>query len=124
MEKKYLKAEECPITATISVIGGKWKPVIIWVLMSGPKRFGELHKTIAGIALKVLSRQLKELEQDNIVHRRVFAEVPPRVEYSLTEKGLSLSEIMNRLAQWSNVHLLKDPGSLPDQTGIEDLAAV
>src|SRR3954466_1575151 len=101
MEKKYHGITECPITATIDVIGGKWKPIIIWLLMEKTHRFGELKKTIPGIALKVLSRQLKELEADGIVSREVFAEVPPRVEYSLTAKGSSLSEVMVRLSDWS-----------------------
>lgn len=105
-EKKYSKAEECPITLSIDVIGGKWKPIIIWVLMKKPLRFGELHKTIDGIALKVLSRQLKELESDGLITRKVYAEVPPKVEYSLSAKGESLSEVMNSLADWSRNNLL------------------
>src|SRR5579859_7766731 len=108
MGKKYFKADDCSITAAISVIGGKWKPVVIWILLDGPKRFGELHKCIPGMALKVLSRQLKELEEDGIVNRKAFAEVPPRVEYSLTEKGESLSGIMHALSQWSHRHLLPE----------------
>ena len=106
-EKKYAEAEECPISASIGVIGGKWKPVIIWVLMEKPLRFGELHKTIEGIALKVLSRQLKELAKDGIVNRKAYPEVPPRVEYSLSEKGESLSVIMNSLADWSRNNILE-----------------
>jgi DNA-binding HxlR family transcriptional regulator len=106
MEKIYQEAGDCPISATISVIGGKWKPIIIWVLMKGPHRFGELHRTIPGMALKVLSRQLKELEKDQIISRRVYAEVPPRVEYSLTGKGESLSAVMNLLSEWSNENIL------------------
>lgn len=106
MRKKYQEATQCPITATIDVIGGKWKPIIIYVLMEGPRRFGELHKVIPGMALKVLSRQLKELEQDGIITRKVFAEVPPRVEYALSPKGGSLREIMYLLSEWSTAHLL------------------
>jgi DNA-binding HxlR family transcriptional regulator len=106
LEKKYFTANDCPITATIDVIGGKWKPILIWVLLGGHKRFGELHKSIPGIALKVLSRQLKELEQDGIITRKVFPEIPPRVEYSLTSKGESLSGIMQSLAVWSENNLL------------------
>jgi DNA-binding HxlR family transcriptional regulator len=105
VEKKYHQACDCPITATVGIVGGKWKPVIIWVLMPGPRRFGELHKTISGIALKVLSRQLKELEADGIISRKVFAEVPPRVEYTLTEKGRSLQAIMDLLAEWGKVNI-------------------
>jgi DNA-binding HxlR family transcriptional regulator len=104
--KKYPTANDCPITASIAVIGGKWKPIIIWLLMQEPKRFGELHKSIPGIALKVLSRDLKALETDGIISRTVFAEVPPRVEYSLTAKGCSLTGIMESLADWSNQHIL------------------
>lgn len=104
-EKKYLTAGDCPITATIDVIGGKWKPIIIWLLIKETKRFGELHISIPGIAIKVLSRQLKELEADGIINRKTFAEVPPRVEYSLTEKGLSLTNVMESLALWSRTYL-------------------
>ena len=106
MSKKYQAATQCPITATIDVIGGKWKPIIIYVLMDGRLRFGELHKVIPGMALKVLSRQLKELEEDGIIARKVYAEVPPRVEYSLSPKGESLREIMHLLSDWSTANLL------------------
>lgn len=108
IEKKYHGIDECPMTATIDVIGGKWKPIIIWLLIQQTYRFGELHKSIPGMALKVLSRQLKELEADGIVKREVFAEVPPRVEYSLTEKGASLSGIMHQLSEWSKQHILSE----------------
>lgn len=103
--KKYEQPCDCPITLAVGIVGGKWKPVIIWVLMTGPKRFGELHKIISGIALKVLSRQLKELEADGIINRKVFAEVPPRVEYTLTEKGRSLQAIMDLLADWGRKNI-------------------
>jgi DNA-binding HxlR family transcriptional regulator len=106
MRKKYQEATQCPITATIDVIGGKWKPIIIYVLMDGRLRFGEIHKNIPGVALKVLSRQLKELEFDGIITRKVYPEVPPRVEYSLSPKGESLREIMHLLSDWSTAHLL------------------
>lgn len=102
----YHTAEECPITATIDVIGGKWKPPIIWLLLKGPMRFGELHKTIPGMALKVLSRQLKELEADGIVVRTAYPEVPPRVEYALSEKGETLRAVMFMLSDWSRKNIL------------------
>jgi len=105
--KKYSAASDCPITASMNVIGGKWKPVIIWLLIQQPSRFGELHKSIPGIALKVLSRQLKELEADGIISRQAFAEVPPKVVYSLTEKGKSLTAIMEALANWSNENIME-----------------
>ena len=118
-EKKYWVAGDCPITAAIDVIGGKWKPVIIWILLNGAKRFGELHKLIPGIALKVLSRQLKELEIHGIIIRTAFPEVPPRVEYNLTEKGKSLSDIMQSLSVWSQENVLQ-PSEVGAATQMKD----
>ena len=108
VEKKYALACDCPITAIINILGGKWKPIIIWVLIQGPKRFGELHKSIPGIALKVLSRHLKELEADNLITRKAYPEVPPRVEYTLSEKGKSLEDIMQLMAVWSRDNIAGD----------------
>ena len=105
---KYHDAEDCPITATIDVIGGKWKPPIIWLLLDGPMRFGELSKTMPNMALKVLSKQLKELEADGIIVRRAYPEIPPRVEYSLSEKGESLRAVMYLLSEWSRKHILAE----------------
>ena len=104
--KKIHGAEDCPITATIGVIGGKWKPTIIWLLLDGPMRFGELHKAMSGIALKVLSRHLKELEADGIILRKAYPEVPPRVEYSLSPKGESLGSVLHLLSEWSRKHIM------------------
>ncbi len=108
-EKKYDQVNDCPIGATVDVIGGKWKPIIIWILMHESRRFGELHKSIPSIALKVLSRQLKELEADGIIIRKAYPEVPPRVEYSLSKKGESLRDIMERMAAWSASNIMKIP---------------
>jgi DNA-binding HxlR family transcriptional regulator len=105
IEKKVAPDCDCTILASISIISGKWKPVIIWMLLSGPMRFGELHKAIQGIALKVLSRHLKELEADGIINRKVYAEVPPKVEYTLTEKGMSLNDVMQLLAEWGRKNI-------------------
>ncbi|MGN6495110.1 MAG: winged helix-turn-helix transcriptional regulator [Agriterribacter sp.] len=105
--KKFYRADDCPITSTIDIIGGKWKPTIIWLLLQEKLRFGQIHKLMPGIALKVLSRSLKELEADGIVIRSVYPEVPPRVEYSLTAKGESLKEIMNLLSVWSQANILQ-----------------
>lgn len=105
VQKNIDEVCECPMTATISIIGGKWKPIIIWVLIPGPRRFGELHKTIPGIALKVLSRHLKELEADGVISRKVYAEVPPRVEYTLTNKGRALNDAMQLLVDWGRAYI-------------------
>jgi DNA-binding HxlR family transcriptional regulator len=105
MEKRYHSSTNCPITATIDVIGGKWKPIILFVLLDGALRFGEIHRIIPGMALKVLSRQLKELEQDGLITRTAYPEVPPRVEYSLSPKGETLRPVMLLLSEWSTEHL-------------------
>lgn len=107
--QKYHGAEDCPITATIDVIGGKWKPPVLWLLMRGPLRFGGLHKIIPGMALKVLSRTLKELEADGIIVRKAYPEVPPRVEYSLSPKGETLRPILTQLSNWSRQHIMNLP---------------
>jgi DNA-binding HxlR family transcriptional regulator len=108
IEKKMELECDCSIIGSISIISGKWKPVIIWMLLSSPKRFGELHKAIEGIALKVLSRHLKELEADGIINRKVYAEVPPKVEYRLTEKGMSLNDVMQLLAEWGKKNIVAE----------------
>ncbi|MBC6112405.1 winged helix-turn-helix transcriptional regulator [Pedobacter fastidiosus] len=106
-EKKYYQAADCPITLTVDIIGGKWKPLIIWLLLKEEKlRFGEITKLMPGIALKVLSRSLKELQSDGILVRKAYPEVPPRVEYSLSAKGESLRQIIDLLSIWSRDHVM------------------
>jgi DNA-binding HxlR family transcriptional regulator len=90
----------CAVEVTLAVMGGKWKPVILYQLQDGPKRFGELRKTFDGVSQRSLTLQLRELEADGIVHRQVFAEVPPRVEYSLTEHGRTLSPVLDAMKAW------------------------
>ncbi len=92
----------CPLTAALHVIGGKWKPLIIYSLNKSSKRFGQLDVQIPGISRKVLTRQLVELFEDGIVLRTSFAESPPRVEYHLTKKGKRLVPILNSLCKWGN----------------------
>ena len=88
----------CPVETTLTLIGDKWKVLILRDLMPGTKRFGELKKSIGSVSQKVLTAQLRDMEQNGLVHREVFAEVPPRVEYSLTELGRSLKPILD--AMW------------------------
>ena len=92
---------DCPIVATLNVIGGKWKPMILHMLSSGTQRFGELKKNIPPISQKVLTQQLRELESDGIIMRNVYPEIPPKVEYSLTDKGITLIPVLEELYQWS-----------------------
>tara|TARA_B110001452_G_scaffold263334_1_gene264630 strand:- start:1097 stop:1441 length:345 start_codon:yes stop_codon:yes gene_type:complete len=92
--KKYL---QCPLTNAMNVIGGKWKIVILGHLLKKEKRFGELNRAIQGVTQKMLTQQLRELEKDGIVHREIYKEIPPKVEYSLTDFGRSLEPIVNQL---------------------------
>ncbi|MGO9155182.1 winged helix-turn-helix transcriptional regulator [Mycobacterium sp.] len=96
----------CPVEATLAVIGGKWKAVLIFHMMNGgTHRFAELRRKTTGISERVLSRQLRELEADGILRREVFPEVPPRVEYSLTEYGMSLRPVTKAMCEWGKRHI-------------------
>ena len=91
----------CTVELTLNVIGGKWKPIILYHLGNeGTKRFGELKQKMPNITQKMLTQQLRELEHDGLVHRKVFAEVPPRVEYSLTDFGRTIMPVMENLCRW------------------------
>lgn len=90
----------CPIEATLAVIGGKWKGIIIYHLDNGPIRYNELNRRLSQVTPRILSKQLAELEDDGVVHREVFDENPPRVEYSLTDVGQSLTPILSQLGEW------------------------
>lgn len=90
----------CPVETTLSLIGDKWKVLILRDLITGTKRFGELKKSIGTVSQKVLTTQLRNMEENGLVHREVYAEVPPRVEYSLTELGQSLKPILDALQNW------------------------
>ncbi len=97
---------ECPITAMFELIGGKWKPIILYNLTFGIRRFGEIAVRIPGISRKVLTEQLKELETDGLILRKQYKEIPPRVEYSLTDLGKSLVPVFKEMASWSYEHVL------------------
>jgi len=112
MEKNYTDANECPITIFMTQIGGKWKPVIIWLLLLNEKmRFNELNRAIKGVSQKMLSQQLKDLEQLGLLLRTAYPEVPPRVEYSLTAKGCSLKGILTEMMQWTKSNLIEAPSN-------------
>ncbi len=100
----YKCNDGCPVEATLEVIGGKWKGVILYHLLEKPHRFGELKRTMPTISQHVLTKQLRELEADDIVHREVFPEVPPKVVYSVTEAGESLREIVILMRDWGRNH--------------------
>src|SRR6478672_7511391 len=94
----------CPVKLTTDVIGGKWKPLILFYLESGTRRFGEIRKLIPGMTKKMLTQHLRDLERDEIIHRRVYAVVPPKVEYSLTKHGESLKPILKLMSAWGAKH--------------------
>jgi DNA-binding HxlR family transcriptional regulator len=98
-------ASHCPVEVTLSVIGGKWKPLILWHLYEGGvRRFLELQRNIPGITRKMLTQHLRELERDGVVARKIFNEMPLRVEYSLTKYGRTLRPLMRVLSDWGSKH--------------------
>ena len=99
-EKSNDNLPACPVETTLMLIGNKWKVLIIRDLLAGTKRFGELKKSIGKVSQKVLTTQLRDMEEDGLISRKIYAEVPPRVEYSLTELGKSLQPILNAMLQW------------------------
>lgn len=90
----------CPVETTLMLIGDKWKTLILRDLMSGTKRFGELKKSIGTVSQKVLTAQLRDMEEKGLLTRKVYAEVPPRVEYTLTELGYSVRPVLKAMADW------------------------
>jgi DNA-binding HxlR family transcriptional regulator len=90
----------CPVELTFSIIGGKYKGILLWLLRDGCLRYGELRKLLKGITHKMLTQSLRELEQDGLVHREVYPEVPPRVEYSLTQRGQEILPVLKEMAVW------------------------
>lgn len=95
----------CPVDAVLEVIGGKWKMQILWRLVQRTHRYGELRRAIPGITEKMLVQQLRQLEADGLVRRTPYPEVPPRVEYALTERGRTLTPLLSQLAGWGQEHL-------------------
>ena len=90
----------CGVAVTLNLIGGKWKGVILWHLSLKTLRFSQLKRRLSGVTQKMLTQQLRELERDGLVHREVFAEVPPRVEYSMTDLGRTLQPILQLMCNW------------------------
>ena len=95
----------CPVEATLDVIGGKWKSVILFHLLDSTRRFSELRRLLPDVTQRMLTLQLRELEEDGVLVRTVYAQVPPRVEYELTPLGATLRQIVHALIDWSGAHL-------------------
>src|ERR1700678_3624969 len=96
---------ECPLTALIDMIGGRWKVLALWCLRDGPKRFTELRRLMPGVTQKMLTQQLRQLEADGLVRREVYPQVPPKVEYSLTAAGEELGGLLLTLSGWARDHM-------------------
>ena len=107
-----LTPSPCPVTTTLSVIGGKWKPIILYAIKKETKRFSEIKRLIPAISQKMLTQQLRELEDDGIVHRRVYPVVPPKVEYSLTDYGRTLMPILDAMVAWGEKHRITNGNGL------------
>lgn len=100
MAARNNRPEHCPVETALGLIGGKWKGVILYHLIDGEKRFGELRKFMPGVTQRMLTKQLRELESDGLIHREVYKVVPPKVEYSLTKKTEPLKPIIFALEKW------------------------
>jgi DNA-binding HxlR family transcriptional regulator len=94
----------CPVATTVGLIGNKWKILILRDVLGGPKRFGELRKSLEGISQKVLTDNLRNMEKDGLLIRKVFPEVPPRVEYSLSEIGETMRPIIKQMEEWGSMY--------------------
>ncbi len=100
----------CPVETTLMLIGDKWKVLILRDLMGGTKRFGELKKSVGSVSQKVLTAQLRDMEEKGLLTRKVYAEVPPRVEYTLTDTGYSLKPILDSMVAWGADYQAKNAG--------------
>lgn len=110
-KQRHQNYTDCPVEAALDSIGGKWKAVILFRLMEGTKRFNELKRLIPNITQRMLTNQLRELEADGLIHREVYPQVPPKVEYSLTDLGLTLKVLLVELKQWGQTHKIKNKPS-------------
>jgi len=104
MKKAIFQYSDCPMHRSMAILGTKWKPILIWALRDKKARFGQIAATVGTISKKVLTSTLRELEEDGVVSREEFKELPPRVEYTLTEKGQALIPIMLKLVQWDSFY--------------------
>ncbi|WP_159728237.1 helix-turn-helix domain-containing protein [Methylosinus sp. Ce-a6] len=114
-KQRHEQYDECPIEGAMDIIGGKWKPSILFRLADGTKRFSELQRLLKTITQRTLTQQLRDLERDRMISRRVYPEVPPRVEYSLTERGRSLEPVLALLFRWGVDNVLAEKATAARQ---------
>ena len=110
---KRLPADGCGFATALNVVAGKWKMAILWEVHARPRRFGELRRLLPGVSEKVLTQQLREMEADGLVARTVYAETVPRVEYSVTEIGLSLNTAVGTMSDWGKAHAARIADAMP-----------
>jgi len=114
--KKYRIRSASPVDYTMRAIGGKWKPIILYLISMDINRFGLLKKGVYGISKQMLTKQLRELEADGLITRKIYAEIPPRVEYFITEKGFSIFPIINSMQAWGEQYMeFDDEGDVIDE---------
>jgi len=102
-QQKSIKSVSCPVETTLGIIGGKWKVLVIHNLLEGTRRFSELHRALPSISHRTLTKQLRELEADCVISRKVYQQVPPKVEYSLTEIGRKLKPVLMGMHKWGEM---------------------
>ena len=107
-KKDFSDLDHCPVTATLEIIGGKWKILVLYLIANESNRFGKLSMMLKHISKQMLTTQLRELEVDGLIDRKIFPEIPPRVEYTLTEKGKALMPIMAVLKEWGLEYLMNE----------------
>lgn len=105
MAKLLYQEGDCPVLVVQNIIAGKWKLPILWQLSQGTKRFNQLQKLLPEISQGILTQQLRELEQDELIHREIYKEIPPKVEYSLTELGESFMPVLSIICDWGKKYL-------------------
>jgi DNA-binding HxlR family transcriptional regulator len=108
-KQKHKTYTECPVEATLDLIGGKWKGIVLFHLMQGTKRFNELRRLVPDITQRMLTLQLRQLEKDGLIKRKIYKQIPPKVEYSLSDLGQTLIPILQQLEQWGIEHALQVP---------------
>lgn len=96
----------CPVEATLDMMGGKWKAIILFRVLEKTRRFNELRRLLPNLTQRILTHQLRELESDGLIARKIYAEIPPKVEYSITEFGKTLEPVLLALTQWAHLHML------------------
>ena len=104
-KQRHLAYTDCPVEATLDIIGGKWKSIILFRVLEETRRFNELRRLVPNLTQRMLTNQLRELERDGLIARKIYAQVPPKVEYSITDLGKTLEPVLMALTQWAVEHM-------------------